>query len=90
MKLIAFAALAAALWFLWRKFRADSGSLTVKDAARVLGIPEDASPDEIAAAHKRLITKVHPDTGGSADLASKVNLARDVLIRHSNSQSDKK
>jgi DnaJ homolog subfamily C member 19 len=90
MRFIAFAALAAALWFLWRKFRADSGSLTVKDAATLLGIPQDATPDEIAAAHKRLITKVHPDAGGSAELASKVNRARDVLIRHANSQPDSK
>jgi DnaJ homolog subfamily C member 19 len=86
MKLIAFAALAAALWFLWRKFQAGSGSLTVKDAATLLGLSEDATPEEIASAHKRLITKVHPDTGGSADLASKVNRARDVLLRHANSK----
>jgi DnaJ homolog subfamily C member 19 len=87
MRFIAFAALAAALWYLWRKFRADTGSLTVKDAAQLLGVSEDSTPDEIISAHKRLITKVHPDAGGSADLASQVNRARDVLIRHANTKN---
>ncbi len=87
MKLIAIAALAVALWFLWRKFRSEPGSLSVKDAALLLGVSEAATPDEIASAHKRLITKVHPDTGGSADLASRVNRARDVLLRHANTKN---
>ncbi len=86
MKLIAFAALAAALWFLWRKFRSESGPLSVKEAAKLLGVSEGATPDEIASAHKRLITKVHPDAGGSAELASRVNRARDVLLRHANTK----
>lgn len=49
------------------------------EAASVLGIAENAGPDEIRAAHRRLIAQLHPDKGGSDYLASKINLARDVL-----------
>jgi DnaJ homolog subfamily C member 19 len=84
MRFIIYAALAAALYFLWRKFKASSATLSVNDAAKLLGVPTDATPDEIAAAHKRLIAKVHPDAGGSANLAAQVNQARDILIREAN------
>ncbi len=50
------------------------------EARRVLGVGPDASADEIRAAHRRLVTKVHPDQGGSAELAGKVNAARDILL----------
>lgn len=49
-------------------------------AARLLGVAPDAPAEEIVEAHKRLIAKVHPDAGGSADLAAQVNQARDVLL----------
>jgi DnaJ family protein C protein 19 len=39
-----------------------------------------ATIEDIRAAHRRLITKVHPDAGGSAGLATRVNAARDALI----------
>lgn len=82
MRFIAFAALAVAVWFLWKRFTAQSGAMTVAEAAKLLDIPLDASPEDVIAAHKRLITKVHPDAGGSADLAARVNRARDVLLRN--------
>ena len=40
----------------------------------------EAGDDEIIAAHRRLIARVHPDRGGSADLARRVNQARDLLL----------
>lgn len=58
----------------------DSGAMTRVDALAVLGLQEDASDDEIRRAYSALIKKVHPDRGGSAYLASRVNLARDVLL----------
>jgi DnaJ family protein C protein 19 len=54
------------------------------EARRLLGVAEGASIEEIRAAHRRLIARVHPDTGGSADLAERVNAARDALVAEMN------
>jgi hypothetical protein len=50
------------------------------EALAVLGLAEGASEDEIKAAHRRLIQRMHPDAGGSADLAARINRAKDVLL----------
>jgi hypothetical protein len=50
------------------------------EALAVLGLAEGATADEIKAAHRRLIQRMHPDVGGSADLASRINRAKDVLL----------
>ena len=44
------------------------------------GAAEGASEDDIKAAHRRLIQRMHPDVGGSADLAARINRAKDVLL----------
>ena len=55
--------------------------MTRAEALEVLGLPEGASRDDVQAAYKRLIRKVHPDTpGGSEYLASKLNQARQTLL----------
>ena len=54
--------------------------MTRQEALSVLGLAEGASSDEIRAAHRRLIQRVHPDVGGSADLAARINRAKDVLL----------
>jgi len=58
-----------------------SGSLSTDEAAKLLGIAADADAETVIEAHKRLIAKVHPDAGGSADLAARVNQARDILLK---------
>jgi hypothetical protein len=50
------------------------------EALEVLGLEPGADEDEIRAAHKRLLRLVHPDRGGSADLARRVYQARDALL----------
>ncbi len=50
------------------------------EARELLNLHVGATADEIRAAHRQLITRVHPDTGGSADLATRVNAARDALL----------
>ena len=54
------------------------------EARRLLGVGEDATLQEIREAHRRLIAKVHPDAGGSAELATRVNTARDALVAELN------
>lgn len=75
-------ALGGAGWWYWfRKNGSDPGEAMTADQARqLLDLPRSASPEDIRAAHRRLIARVHPDAGGSADLTRQVNAARDVLL----------
>ncbi|MFA7440691.1 MAG: J domain-containing protein [Sphingomonadaceae bacterium] len=50
------------------------------EARRILGVGPDASQEEIRTAYRRIISHVHPDKGGSAELAHRVNQARDRLL----------
>jgi DnaJ homolog subfamily C member 19 len=56
------------------------GPMTPDEAFQVLGLRPGASEAAIRAAHKRLMRAAHPDTGGSDWLASRINMARDVLL----------
>ena len=56
-------------------------ALSKDEAAAILGIDEEASAEEIKAAHKKLISQIHPDKGGTDYLAAKINDARDLLLR---------
>ena len=62
------------------RFRNDTPAMPLDDARRLLGVPADASIADIRAAHRRLIARVHPDAGGSEELARRINAARDALI----------
>jgi len=60
--------------------RGPRSDMTREEALAVLGLAEGASADDIKAAHRRLIQRMHPDVGGSADLAARINRAKDVLL----------
>jgi len=53
------------------------------EARAILGVAADADAATIRAAHRRLVVGVHPDRGGSPELARRVNAARDLLLRES-------
>ena len=57
-----------------------SAAMTREEALDILGLNEGADEDAIRAAHRRLMKTAHPDQGGSAWLAARINAARDLLL----------
>lgn len=58
-----------------------SGTMTAEEAYRILGLELGASDEAVKEAHRRLISGLHPDHGGSSFLAAKVNQAKDFLLK---------
>lgn len=85
MKFALYLILLGALFWLVRKTFTPRIAMSRDEAARVLNIAADADADTIREAHRRLIAKLHPDSGGSPELAAQINRARDVLLSSLNS-----
>ena len=74
--------------FAWRLFtgrwpwepKVTTRAQAVFRARKLLGVPAAASREEILTAHKRLVTMVHPDRGGSNSQMHEANAARDLLL----------
>jgi hypothetical protein len=68
----------------WRKGeappRGPQMDMTRQEALATLGLQEGATAEAIRAAHRRLILRMHPDAGGTAELAARINRAKDVLL----------
>jgi hypothetical protein len=72
----------AVLYGLWHfSQRKQARGMTTAEARDLLGVSAQAGEAEIRDAHRRLIGRVHPDAGGNQALASRVNSARDLLVR---------
>lgn len=88
LKLLIGALVVWAGWMMWRgpgKHRPPGTPIVVHppheaEARRLLGVDDHADEAEIRAAYRRIAAVVHPDRGGSAELARQVNAARDILI----------
>jgi hypothetical protein len=82
----------AAAWG-WLRHRPSAAASPVMEPASLaearglLDLPPDADRAMIERAHRRLIGRVHPDAGGSTELARRVNGARDALIAELNSRT---
>lgn len=82
-KLVLVALAVAIAWYFLRKPPRTAGRRdALAEARALLGVQDGADVEAIRAAHRRLMARVHPDQGGTQELARKVNTARDLLISH--------
>jgi len=53
----------------------------VNNAYSILGLSRNCTKKDIIEAHRKLIKEEHPDKKGSTEKASKINRARDILLK---------
>jgi preprotein translocase subunit Sec63 len=80
IKILFALALMALVWWLVRPKLRARALPDIAQARSILGVAADATADDVRTAHRRLLSGVHPDKGGSAELTRQINSARDVLL----------
>ena len=89
-RLLVFAALACVLCrcltgrWPWQLGQNSELSQKEAQARALLGVHRSATRTEIGDAHRRLLTQVHPDRGGSNAAVHAASAARDLLIARLN------
>ncbi|WP_296678679.1 molecular chaperone DnaJ [Novosphingobium sp.] len=64
-------------WELWRQ---SERAQDEAQARALLGVGRDARAQDIVEAHRRLLTRIHPDRGGSSEQVHAAASARDLLL----------
>ena len=64
----------------WELLRAADRSAAEARARSLLGVSRGASREDIIDAHRRRLTQVHPDRGGSSAAVHEAAAARDLLL----------
>ena len=57
--------------------------MTRREAALILGVRESSDENKINNAHRKLMVLNHPDQGGSTHIATKINEAKELLMKGS-------
>ena len=81
IKILFFVALLVGLYFVGKRMLSAPSAMGKAEAAKLLGVSTEADSEAIIEAYRRLIAKVHPDAGGNAELAARINLARDTMLK---------
>lgn len=55
--------------------------MTEAEARRILGVESKSDKKAVKQAYRNLISKMHPDVGGSEYLTAKINQAKDILMK---------
>ena len=58
-----------------------SDNMSTKEAYDILGLKPGATEKEINQAYRDLMAKLHPDHGGNDYLATRLNQAKDILLK---------
>ena len=56
--------------------------IPLEEAYLIMGLLPGVRRDDVFAAYRNLMKRLHPDQGGTSYLASRVNEAKDVLLKH--------
>jgi len=59
-----------------------SRTMPLEEAYLLFGLEADATRSAVLAVHRKLMKLIHPDRGGTAYLAAKINEAKAVLLQH--------
>ncbi|MCP8898581.1 molecular chaperone DnaJ [Gilvimarinus xylanilyticus] len=64
-----------------------AGKMDAAEAAATLGLEQayqdqSLNKEQVVEAHKRLMQKLHPDRGGNDYLASRINAAKEILLKN--------
>jgi hypothetical protein len=81
--LLALASLACKLFLKrwpWELLGVPHATPEMERARALLGVSRHASHAQIIEAHRNLVSKVHPDRGGTGELIHEANAARDMLL----------